>query len=236
MILGILYPSVCPFCGKITREGICKQCHNTISKIKEPRCMKCGKPVQNEEQEYCYDCSRFEYAFEQGYSLWLHQKPVSGAIYQFKFHNKRCYAKIFAKEMVKEFGDWIEKNKIQAIIPIPLHRTKKRIRGYNQAEVLACKLSEELGAGKEGNKIPVYKNVLFRVKKTKPQKLLNNQERQTNLNGAFSVSKKWKPVNNVLLIDDIYTTGTTIQKTAKALKKAGVQKVYFLTISIGQGL
>lgn len=198
--------------------------------------MKCGKPIQNEEQEFCYDCSRFEYAFEQGCSLWVHLQPVSGAIYQYKFHNKRCYARIFAKEMVKNYALWIEKWKVEAIIPVPLHASKKRKRGYNQAELLAVQLAQELAELTMEKEIPVLKNVLFRVKRTKPQKMLDDFERQRNLKGAFGVSKAWTPVKNVLIIDDIYTTGATMQKIAKLMKKAGVQKVFFLTISIGQGL
>lgn len=198
--------------------------------------MKCGKPIQNEEQEYCYDCSRFEYAFEQGYSLWVHHQPVSGAIYQYKFHNKRCFAEIFAKEMIKNYGWAIKKWKIQAIIPVPLHKSKRRKRGYNQAEILAEAIAEEWWKEGLGNQLHVLKNVLFRIKKTKPQKMLDDFERQKNLQGAFSVAESWKPAKNVLVIDDIYTTGATIQKIAVKLKEAGVENVYFLTISIGQGL
>lgn len=198
--------------------------------------MKCGKPIQNEEQEYCYDCSRFEYAFEQGYSLWVHQQPVSGVIYQYKFHNKRCYARIFAKEIVKNYGWAISKWKIDVIIPVPLHKSKRRKRGYNQAEILAEEIARAWQSEVVGKDMIVLKNVLFRIKKTKPQKLLDDFERQKNLQGAFSIKTNWKPVKNVLLIDDIYTTGATIQKIAQELKRAGVENVYFLTISIGQGL
>lgn len=198
--------------------------------------MKCGKPIQNEEQEYCYDCSRFEYAFEQGYSLWLHHQPVSGAIYQYKFHNKRCFANIFAKEMVKNYGWAIRKWEIDAILPVPLHRSKRRKRGYNQAEILAKEIAKEWNLEGVGKEIPVLNDVVFRVKKTKPQKTLDDVERQKNLQHAFAVASDWKPLKNILVIDDIYTTGATIEKIAEKLKEAGVQNVYFLTISIGQGL
>lgn len=205
--------------------------------------MKCGKPIQSDEQEYCYDCSRFEYAFEQGRSLWVHKQPVSGAIYQYKFHNRRCYAAVFAREIVAKYGGWIEEKRIDAIIPVPLHWRKKRKRGFNQAELLAEYILKELkeqGSSRKdvmsASDIIVLKKVLFRVKNTKPQKLLDDRDRQLNLQGAFRVSEKWNPVQTVLLVDDIYTTGATIHRIAKQLKKAGVQKVYFLTISIGQGL
>lgn len=191
--------------------------------------MKCGKPVQGEEQEYCDDCEKHALAFEQGRSVWLHTGVVPQAIYRFKFHNKRYYARVFAQEMVRQYGDWMKAMRIEAMIPVPLHPSKRRSRGFNQAELLAKELSVRTG-------IPVETNAVVRVKKTRPQKRLDHQERQRNLQGAFGVTKTWKTKNTILLVDDIYTTGNTIHRLAKVLKKAGVQKVYFLTISIGQGL
>lgn len=200
-----------------------------IHYIKEPRCMKCGKPVETMEQEYCQDCLRQKHLFEQGRGLWIQKTPVSQGIYQFKFHNKRYYANIFAEEIIKEYGEWIEKNKIEEIIPIPLHKSKRRKRGFNQAGLLAREISLMTG-------IPANEKAVFRLRKTKPQKILNPEERSRNLKGAFGVKKTWNVKKTVLLIDDIYTTGSTINRVAAVLKKAGVQKVYFLTISIGQGL
>lgn len=191
--------------------------------------MKCGKPVSREEQEYCRDCGKRNYAFEQGKSLWLHVPPVSKAIYQFKFHNKRYYAEIFAKEMAREYGQWIRDRRIEEILPVPLHPSRHRKRGYNQAELLAKEISKEL-------QIPIRKNVVFRVRRTKPQKQLDDREREENLQRAFGISRQWKAPANVLVVDDIYTTGSTVHRISKLLIKAGAEKVYFLTISIGQGL
>lgn len=191
--------------------------------------MKCGKPVSKEDQEYCRDCGKRNYAFEQGKSLWLHVPPVSKAIYQFKFHNKRYYAEIFAKEMAREYGQWIRDRGIEEILPVPLHPSRRRKRGYNQAELLAKEISKEL-------QIPIRKNVVFRVRRTKPQKQLDDREREENLQRAFGISRQWKAPANVLVVDDIYTTGSTVHRISKLLIKAGAEKVYFLTISIGQGL
>lgn len=191
--------------------------------------MKCGKPVSKEDQEYCRDCGKRNYAFEQGKSLWLHVPPVSKAIYQFKFHNKRYYAEIFAKEMAREYGQWIRDRRIEEILPVPLHPSRRRKRGYNQAELLAKEISKEL-------QIPIRKNVVFRVRRTKPQKQLDDREREENLQRAFGISRQWKAPANVLVVDDIYTTGSTVHRISKLLIKAGAEKVYFLTISIGQGL
>ena len=229
--MDLLYPPVCPFCEKIQKPGtgICDSCREKLPVIREPRCMKCGKPVKAWEKEYCCDCERRRLDFEQGRSLWLHVPPVVQAIYQFKFHNKRYYAEIFAREMADRYGQWIREHEIEEIIPVPLHPSRLRARGFNQAGLLAEWLSEEL-------QIPAGKNVVYRIRRTKPQKQLDDRERAKNLEHAFGVSRRWKAPKSVLLIDDIYTTGSTIHRISKVLKKAGVEKVYFLTISIGQGL
>ena len=92
---------------------------------------------------------------------------------------------------------------------------------------------EELGKRLD---LPVNKDAVKRIQKTRPQKVLGSRDRIRNLKGAFGVTKSWIPKKCVLVIDDIYTTGNTIHRVAKVLKNAGAQKVYFLTISIGQGL
>ena len=191
--------------------------------------MRCGKPLDKESREYCADCSGRDSNIVQGRSVWLHREPVPQAVYRFKYHNRRSSGEVFAHEMAKQYGRWIAANGIEEIIPVPLHPSRKRRRGFNQAEVLAVQLSELTG-------IPVRKDVLFRIKKTSPQKILNPGERRANLKGAFAVSARWKPCRNVLLIDDIYTTGSTIERCSGMLKKAGTENVWFLTISIGQGI
>lgn len=157
------------------------------------------------------------------------KQPVSQGIYRFKYKNRRCYGEIFAAEMAAELGDAVKQWKIEEIIPVPLHRSRQRIRGYNQAQILA----EELGKRLD---LPVNKDAVKRIQKTRPQKVLGSRDRIRNLKGAFGVTKSWIPKKCVLVIDDIYTTGNTIHRVAKVLKNAGAQKVYFLTISIGQGL
>lgn len=211
------------------KPGICEWCRPKLPYVKEPRCMKCGKPIFDEEKEYCLDCTKHPLAYDQGKSVWIHKGTVPGSIYQFKFHNKRYQGAVFAEEMAERYGDWIRACSIETILPVPLHPSKRRQRGFNQAEVLAQEL------GKRVN-LPVETDVVFRVKKTLPQKKLGDKERIDNLKQAFAVSKQWKPKKAVLVIDDIYTTGNTIHRIAKVLKLAGVEKVYFLTISIGQGL
>lgn len=226
--LNILYPNTCCFCGKVYKEHICPECAKTITYVEEPVCKKCGKPIRYEEEEYCDDCKKQTAYYEQGRSVWVHRGPVRWSIYQFKYRNQRHYGKFYAKEMVRIYGEQIKRWGIELIVPVPLHPTRKRKRGYNQAEILALLLGKRMA-------IPVAIGAVVRCKKTNPQKALNQKERRLNMKDAFNVKNLPEGVKNILVIDDIYTTGNTVNEMAKILRNKGVKKVFFLTISIGQG-
>lgn len=227
-ILGWLYPHVCPFCGKVTEERICGPCRKKLVYIGEPRCMRCGKPVRLESSEYCLDCGKRSWMYDRGYALWVHSKEVQKSIYQFKYHNRRIFGRFYAEELLSRYETAVRRWNISLIIPIPLSRKRRRIRGYNQAEILAEEIGRRLG-------LPVDGRHLVRIRDTSPQKKLGAAERKRNLRGAFAWKGTGRLRGNVLLVDDIYTTGNTIHYAAGTLKQAGADKVYFLTISIGQG-
>lgn len=208
-------------------NGICGECRESLPWVKEPHCKKCGKPIRDARAEYCYDCKVKSHIFEEGRSLWLHQSPVSDAVYAFKYQNRRIYGEVFGEELAEKYGCFLKRRQVELLVPIPLHKKRRRRRGYNQAELLSRLLSERTG-------LPMDADTLVRVKATQPQKTLGNKERHENIRGAF-VSRKRIQCRNVALIDDIYTTGSTLDEAAKILRKAGAEKVYFLTISIGQG-
>lgn len=227
-LLSLLYPHTCPFCGALTKESVCSECAVRIRPVAEPRCKKCGKPVNSERQEYCYDCTSTRHSYDRGFGLWLHQGQVKKSIYHFKYDNHRIYSQFYAEQLAENYGTVIRQWNIDLIIPIPLYKKRRRQRGYNQAELVAKKLGQMLS-------VPVDSKSLKRIRNTAPQKKMEMKKRKSNLLHAFAVKKEFIPVSNVLLIDDIYTTGNTVSSAASALKLAGVQKVYFLTISIGQG-
>ena len=149
------------------------------------------------------------------------------AIYAFKYKNRRIYGRVFAEELAKEYGELLKRNHVDLIVPVPLHKSRKRARGFNQAEILAEELGKYLC-------IPVNKKALVRTKKTLPQKRYDNRERKKNIKNAFALVEDIQ-ADKVVLIDDIYTTGSTIDEAANVLRNAGVSNVFFLTISIGQG-
>ena len=123
---------------------------------------------------------------------------------------------------------FLQQTKPQVIIPVPVHRKKKNRRGYNQAEVLAAAVSR-------GFSIPIRTDLVLRRKFTKAQKELNRKERKRNLKQAFYVKDEVKNYRTVLIVDDIYTTGSTVNAIAEKLKSRGVQRVYFLVLCIGKG-
>lgn len=226
--MELLYPPRCPVCDEVAAEGfpICPGCRKRIREVKEPVCQKCGKPVSHNRKEFCRDCVGRNHEFTQGKALWVYEKDVRQSIYRFKYQNRRDYGKVYAMELAEAWGTWILKNHIQAIAPVPLYPGKKRRRGFNQAEVVAVELGRILG-------IPVEKNLFIRTRDTRPQKELNVWERKNNLKKSFKSRKNVVQLECILIIDDIYTTGSTMDAAALALREAGAGNIYFCCIGIG---
>lgn len=230
-LLYLVYPRRCPVCHQIVEpkgEVICGGCRKRLQPILEPCCKKCGKPVEREEQEYCYDCAKWKHCFEEGRALYVYDKVMKKSIAYFKFQNRREYAKAYAEEICRCLGEKILQWGADCFVPVPIYRKKRIERGFNQAEVLAEEVSKRVG-------IPVDKEILVRIRRTLPQKELNEEERRKNLINAFQIGKKGVKYKKIILVDDIYTTGSTIDACTKVLKASGVQKVYFLSLCIGIG-
>lgn len=233
--MDAIYPRRCPICGNIVKPKgalACSDCYGKASLIREPRCKKCGKSIVHMEDEFCYDCNKREHMYEYGFSLWNYNDVMRKSIANFKYHHRREYAEFYAEEFVRIFGQTIIKLKPDALVPVPIHWTRYVERGYNQAQVLA----EAIGRCLD---IPVIDDLLVRNKKTVAQKKLDNKERIKNLQHAFSISGKWensvKKLNRLVIIDDIFTTGSTINLCAKILKQAEVTEVYFGVLCNGIG-
>lgn len=237
--LDLLFPRRCILCDEILHygeSGIHKKCKPMLFPVEEPVCMHCGRPVVSERAEYCFDCSRHKgTTFVQGKSLYVYRGQIKMTMYRFKYSNRREYGDYLAKELAERYGDWMMKKGIEAIVPVPMYRRKEKLRGYNQAAVLATKLRRELIRRQLG--IPALEqNLVLRVRNTRPQKELNDIERKNNLKNAFQTREKVVKYKKILLIDDIYTTGSTADAVAEALYRAGVQQVFFLSVCIGQGM
>ena len=237
-LIKLLFPGSCPICGEVqeqllTDDGvahICPTCEKKLIRVTTPFCLQCGKPLEADRvcREYCADCARHAHVFIQGRAVFVYQGAIIGSMHRLKYGNRRDYAAVFAREAYKTHGSWIRRVAPDALIPVPLHPKRRRERGYNQAELIAEELARLTG-------IPVEKKLLLRTVHTQPQRRLSAKERKNNLKNAFQMSKKIVQLEKVLLIDDIYTTGSTVDAAAEVLMSAGVKKVYVLCICIGGG-
>ena len=228
--MQLLFPLRCPVCdGIVTPQGerICLECLGRLQLLTPPWCMKCGKKLA-QEGEFCGDCQRREHLFTRGRALYSYESAAP-SIYRFKYGGRREYAEAFGEQMAEYLGDFIRSVRPEALIPIPLHRKRLRARGYNQARLLARALGRRTG-------VPVCADFLVRVKNTLPLKYENPKERQNNLKKAFNIARNDVKLKRVVVIDDIYTTGSTMDEAAETLRGAGVEEVYFIALASGTGV
>lgn len=226
-ILNLLYPRCCPLCHKIVKDQqalICPECQKKLRPITQPRCMSCGRPVK-EEEEYCRSCRGKERAFFQGRGIFPYDDRMKASIIRYKYDGRRQYGEFYARAMCVYAGEDIKRWKPDLILAIPLHPRKQRMRGFNQAWYLAERIGAYFG-------IPAQEEGLKKIKDTKSQKKMSGAMRRRNLTDAFAVSAQVEG-KVILLIDDVYTTGNTIEAAAKCLKEAGAKAVCFLTLCIG---
>ena len=231
ILTDLLFPPRCPVCDRPVKpfgRDICSECEGMLVRIREPRCLKCGKQLRDEGAEYCYDCGHRRHVYDRGAALYTYA-CIRQTIYRFKYKGRREYASFLGRALAENLGSLILSWHPDALVPIPLHRERERERGYNQAELLAGELGKRLG-------IPVRSGYLARVKNTRPQKELEGAARQNNLKKAFKIVQDDVKLNTIVIIDDIYTTGSTIDAAALECRKAGVQRVFFIALAIGKGL
>ncbi len=228
-ILQWIYPAKCPLCGVLLEKGslVCAECARRTKPIREPLCKKCGRSIENTYAEFCRDCMEYGHLFSCGRSVYPYRGGIRRAVWRFKYKNCRCYAAYFSAAMWTYAGNWLVKWQPDLIIPVPIHRSKRKARGYNQAFLLAAPLGERLG-------VPVLEHGLLRVRATQPQKGLDRKNRQINMKRAFKIGRDDVKLRKILLVDDIYTTGSTIDAAAAVLLEEGAVEVRFLTLCTGQ--
>lgn len=227
----MFFPRRCPFCDRVVGGAYtipCRDCENKVPYIYGNTCMKCGKKLSEEEEEYCFDCKSREFSFSRGVAAFSYSKAMKKSMYAFKYNNRQEYAEFYAKVLCNNFGNTIRSFQADMIVPIPLFPAKERKRGYNQAEILAVRIGQEL-------KIPVNSGIIKRKINTKPQKEVSFVTRNNNVKNAFQIENDSVKCKNILLVDDIYTTGATMESCAGILKKAGANEVFFAAACIGKG-
>ena len=226
-ILDFLFPQKCLGCGR-TGGYFCSQCLNFVSLKRERICPVCEKPaIGGQTHPGCLASQSLDGLT----SIFVYKGLVRKAITKLKYR----FVSDLAQDLVELFLSFcgedktfsrICQNKGVVLVPIPLHQERERWRGFNQAELLSKMIAENLGIG-------FLPDLLIRAKNTRPQTKLNEKERQKNIKDAFQISLNSSIAQslNILLFDDVWTTGATLKEAGKVLKKGGAGKVWGLTLA-----
>ena len=216
----------CLNCGREVFDGLgfCDDCKKDVVYNNGKTCKRCGVGIKGEE-DYCGNCAFDRVFFDMGYSVFSYEGTVRDAILQFKFDNCGNFARIFAKYL----AFMVEKHNLEfdLVAYVPMTKKAKRKRGYNQAQLLAKYFCAILDCE------PKLVDAIVKVKETKPQETLRKEERKTNIVGAYRCRAEVRG-KRVLVIDDIKTTGATLNECAKVLKGAGATNVVVLTVASRQ--
>jgi len=231
-LLDLVFPRACASCGGRVDEAsshLCWDCQAQLPFIRQPYCARCGDPVEGRVDEAftCHNCDDLQPAFDIARSVVRYRGPMQRMIQDFKYHAAHWLAPDLVRLMTaglqtsKEIGDFA------GICCVPLHRVKQRMRGYNQAALLARGLAQTLDK-------PFLRNTLVRLRQTGTQTHLTARERVANVHGAFAVRRPAALSERaVLLVDDVMTTGATVSECSRVLKAVGATRVCVLTVARG---
>lgn len=222
--LRILFPELCSVCKKPATEHriapICTECWKKILPYEGPICKRCGKPLVSDASLTCGECINDEPAFHSARNFGIYDGVLKKAINLFKYHR--------IKRLSKPLSDIILELKlprVDIIVPVSLHKNRLRKREFNQSAVLAKHIAETLG-------VPMVPDCLTKNRDTSPQVGLKAAERRKKIKKTFEIrSKELVEGKDIMLIDDVFTTGATVRECSKVLKKAGADKVYVITLA-----
>ena len=218
-ILDFLFPPRCVGCGA-RDEWFCRQCRASVPRVCPPLCQRCGRPVQ--KGSLCFLCRAGDLHIDGIRAPLFFEGKLRRAIHDFKYEGTLALAAPLAQILVA----YQQQHALPAdlIVPVPLHPDREAERGYNQAGLLASALGQALN-------LPVADAALVRTRPTPPQVGLSASERQVNVAGAFQARKRCVTGRRVLLIDDVCTTGSTLEACSRALKAEGARSVWGLTLA-----
>ena len=221
-IIDIFFPqrSVCMFCdNEESGFGICNECYNSLPFINGHTCDICGGRVVIGEN-FCTECKKYSHEFLKNFSILDYDENIRKKILSFKQYKHKEIGEMFS-HIVEEYFSHI-KRKFDVIIPVPIHENRLKVRGFNQSEILTSRLKN------------VDTKIIRRIKDTPHQTGLSRKNRQENLLGAFEIIDSSKIENKtVLIFDDIFTTGATLDECAKILYEAGAKRVYCMSLARG---
>ncbi|MDY6314744.1 MAG: ComF family protein [Clostridia bacterium] len=216
------YPPRCIFCRSVMEDGtqlcLCRSCAAKVSRIPSERCPVCGL-VTPLGSNVCWECASKKIYFKSHKSPYFYENEVRRSLLRFKFYGKAHYAKTMGIIMASYIPYDVN---IDYITWVPMTVKQIKARGYNQSKLLAKSVSE-YSSGE-------LKELLFKVKSISKQSRLNAAARASNIKGAFSCGEDLNG-KNILLVDDIYTTGSTLNECSKVLKHCGANEIYCLTFA-----
>ena len=230
----LLIPNgVCPVCGKVlfrTPEYLCGRCLGELPLMTMKACACCGRPVNMEDGIYCAACTMATRRVFSGGYVWLHYRDgAKKLVAALKFGGRPVLGFWIGRQMAARMADMSWITKIEGIIPVPLHPRRLETRGYNQSAFLAQGMGEALG-------LPVLEEALIRYADTPHQLGLSRRQRMKNLSAAFVVKDEAAVAGkNLLLADDVITTGSTLRECAETLLAAGARSVYTAVVAAAPG-
>lgn len=231
--VDLIYPRNCRFCETPLAESeagvICASCLATAKLIEPPFCERCALPFHGAvtDRFTCGYCKDLKFHFSRAVSACRAEGIVRESIHRFKYNREMYYGPHLVAWLLAAAKRWIDWTKVDAIVPVPLYPRKQRLREFNQAEYLAAKLSRALN-------VPIRSRKLRRVKETVTQTTLDAKARAANLRDAFAVRRaEVFAGRRLVLVDDVFTTGATIDSCAKVLRIAGAEDVVALTVARG---
>lgn len=222
-LLNLLYPPSCVNC-KTTNEWLCQDCLKRIAFITLPVCERCGTSISTDGLPLCAQCKNNPLQSTDGIrsASYFEDNPIRPAIHFLKYRNHRVVASILGKILIEAYRRY--NLSADVIVPVPLHISRLRERGYNQSHLLANEVAKFFN-------LPVNTDTLQRVRETKSQMELEVNERRQNVLNAFVCHNEKLVSQKVLLIDDVCTTGSTLDACATALKEGGAASVWGLTLA-----
>ena len=223
--LDLLFPAVCPLCavrlGPGRRDPVCRTCWTSFARLTPPLCMRCGLPIASDAAQRCAACRDTEPPFAYARAAASYGGSVRDAVHVLKFGGRRSLARPLGDLILDQCGSLLDA--ADALVPVPLARARERERGFNQAELLAERLGERRG-------LRVRPRWLVRLRATAAQSDLSAAARRANVADAFAAAPAVAG-RDVVLIDDVITTGATVSECARALTAAGVRRVGVLAVA-----
>jgi ComF family protein len=223
-LLDLVFPPRCASCRQ-PGAWLCAACRAQITLIQSPICPRCGRPLASPSASLCPVCCHAPPALDGIRAVAFFEGPLRLAIHHFKYRNGQP----LATPLGQLLADYLTRHHLPAdvIVAVPLHPTRLRERGYNQSALLARQLSQATG-------LPVVEGCLRRVRVTVPQIDLTAAQRRENVTGAFDCADDRLAGQRVLLIDDVYTTGATLEACAAAVRAHGARSVWALALAHGR--